>query len=354
MVELASGTMRTGVGATVPTADPGLVLVGSADAVAVDRALGPDLGVVVVDRRPGVTWLEVPDARMTLERLVDRIDVAGSGDLPVAVTRSGATLDEVVTAAMGALPLRVWADRLADADLAAKALDYRIHYQPIVRLDDGEVIGHEALLRATSGGEIIAADELIERATAGGWLAELDLLSRQLAIQGLGPWLGDDLVFLNLLAPDGVVALDAMQQTIDAARARGIDGDQLVFESNERNHFHDLAAAAEDLATLRRHGVRLAIDDAGDGFNGLSAIAMLAPDVLKLAPALTRSIDRPEAAAVVSTVVSLASRSGVWVVAENIETEAQADAMRALGVDWAQGRLFGPPVARATGDLIVR
>ena len=57
----------------------------------------------------------------------------------------------------------------------------------------------------------------------------------------------------------------------------------------------------------------------------------------------------PDAA--VRALVRLASDSGVWVVAENIETEAQAEAMTALGVDWGQGRWFGPPVARSAGVL---
>lgn len=343
--------MQTGAGAPLPTSSPGLVLLGSDDPVLVDRALGPDLGVAVVERRPGATWIEVTDARHVLDCLVGRIATASSGRLRVAFAPSGATLDQVVAAAMSARSLSGWADAIDDASLTAQPLDYRIHYQPIVRLDDGEVIGHEALLRARAGDQIIPADELIERAGRGGWLPELDLLSRQLAIQGLGPWLGDDLLFLNLLAPDGTIQVDAVEATIDAAGQRGVEPDQLVFESNERNRYTDLDATADDVARLRSRGIRIAVDDAGDGFSGVSTIVHLRPDVLKLSGALTRTVGAPETDAAIRALVRLASGSGVWVVAENVETEAQAEAMTALGVDWGQGRWFGPPVSRVPGVL---
>lgn len=327
------------------------MLLGSDDPILVDRALGADIGLAVIDRRPGATWIDVPDARSLLDRLVVRMHEAESADLRVAFAPSGATLDQVITAALDARPLAVWADAIDDAALAARPLDYRIHYQPIVRLDDGEVIGHEALLRARAGHVVIPADELIERAGRGGWLAELDLLSRQLAVQGLGPWLGDDLLFLNLLAPDGHIQVDAVAATIDAAAQRGVEPDQLVFESNERNRFDDLGATGDDLSRLRARGIRIAVDDAGDGFAGLSTIVHLRPDVLKLSGSLTRTVGTPETDAAIRALVRLASDSGVWVVAENIETDAQATAMADLGVDWGQGRWFGPPVARAAGVL---
>ena len=334
----------------LPRAEPMLILLGSENAEILqrlDRSLAAS--VDAIDLRSDVLWVEVTDGRAFLNQILDGILADRRSEVRVAFAKPASTPEELVHHALMAPTLDVVADRLEQEELASEPLDYEIRYQPIVRLTNRSVVGFEALLRAKLGTETIGAEELIARATKGGWLSELDQLGRQLAIRGVGPWLGAGLLFLNIMAPDGTFDLSAARRTIRHAEDIGLEPDQLVFETAERNRYLDLDLAAAQLTKLRSSGVRLAIDDVGDGYSSLRVATSFKPDVLKLAGDLIASLPSTEAIAIVRAVVDLAHRTGAWVVAESVETEEQARVLRSLEVDWGQGNLFGAPEARAAG-----
>lgn len=333
-----------------------LVLLGSTDPAVVthlDEALIAE--AEAVDIRSGVVWLEVKNGRAFLSLLIDVMAEQGEpngsvdSEVKVAVAELDSSPQELVQKAMMAATLSEVADLLEQEELATVHLDYEVRYQPVVRLANRSVVGFEALIRARVGGEILTADNLIARATKAGWLAELDQLSRQLAIRGVGPWLGAGLLFLNLMAPNGTFDLAAARRTIRHAEDIGLEPDQLVFEAAERNRYNDIDLAAAQLTKLRNSGVRIAIDDVGDGYSSLRVATSFKPDVLKLSGDLVQALPSTEATAIIRAVVDLAHRTGAWVVAEGVETEAQARALRSLEVDWGQGVLFGPPEVRAAG-----
>lgn len=302
-----------------------------------------------IDLRSDVLWIEVADARAFLSRLLDDVPPAQRPQLRVAFAGPDTSPQDLVHHALMAPTLDQVADRLDQEELASEPLDYEIRYQPIVRLSNRSIVGFEALLRAKLGPETIGAEELIARATKGGWLSELDQIGRQLAIRGVGPWLGQGLLFLNIMAPDGTFDLSAARRTIRHAEDIGLEPDQLVFETAERNRYVDLDLAAAQLTKLRSSGVRLAIDDVGDGYSSLKVATCFKPDVLKLSGDLIAALPSTEAIAIIKAVVDLAHRTGAWVVAEQVETEEQARVLRGLEVDWGQGNLFGPPEVRTAG-----
>lgn len=333
----------------LPNAEPMLVLLGSDDSKKL-KHLDERLITAAksVDIRSDVVWIEVDNCRSFLRMLVDH---SPSKNLRVAFTSIGADSEQLVRDSLNSESLENIAELMAQEDVANEQLEYEIRYQPIVRLPNRSVIGYEALLRARSGPETIPADELISRATQGGWIGELDQLGRRLAIQGLGPWLGAGLLFMNIMAPDGSFDLTAARQTIRHAEDVGLDPDQIVLETAERNRYSNIDLAAAQLNKLRDAGVRLAIDDMGEGYSTLVVATSFKPDVLKLSGELIHSLPSKEAAATVEAVVSLAHRTGAWVVAEKVETEAQADVLRSLDVDWGQGNLFGEPMTKTPGAL---
>ena len=327
-----------------------LVLVGSARTDLVKR-LVRNLGAAAqaIDLRSDVLWVEVADGRAFLARLLDDVPAPQRSAVRVAFAGPASSPEELVREALMAPTLDMVADRLEQEELASEPLDYEIRYQPIVRLSNRSIVGFEALLRARLGAEIIGAEDLITRATKGGWLSELDQLGRQLAIRGVGQWLGAGLLFLNIMAPDGTFDLSAARRTIRHAEDIGLEPDQLVFETAERNRYVDLDLAAAQLTKLRSSGVRLAIDDVGDGYSSLKVATSFKPDVLKLSGDLIAALPSSEAVAIIKAVVDLAHRTGAWVVAESVETEEQARVLRTLEVDWGQGNLFGAPETREAG-----
>jgi EAL domain-containing protein (putative c-di-GMP-specific phosphodiesterase class I) len=333
----------------LPKAEPTLILLGSDQPdllERLDRALTD--AADAIDLRSEVLWIEVSDGRSFLTRLLEGVHASRRGAVRIAFAQPETSPQDLIHRALMAPTLDLVADRLEREDLASEPLDYEIRYQPIVRLSNRSIVGFEALLRAKLGVELIGAEELIARATKGGWLPELDQLGRQLAIRGVGSWLGAGLLFLNIMAPDGTFDLSAARRTIRHAEDIGLEPDQLVFETAERNRYIDIDLAAAQLAKLRSSGVRLAIDDVGDGYSSLRVATSFKPDVLKLSGDQIASLPSTEAVAIVRAVVDLAHRTGAWVVAEQVETEEQARVLRSLEVDWGQGILFGGPEVRSS------
>ena len=324
-------------------AKPTLFLLGADESPVVDELRTLIYNeATAIDLRSEVLWVEVDDGRATLRKLIEH----GPSDLSkvrIAFAPQSTGLEQLASKALLAPTLDKVAEQLDRADLASEPLDYEIRYQPIVRLANQSIVGFEALLRARLGTDIITANELIARATKGGWLDELDQLARQLAVRGVGPWLGAGLLFLNIMAPDGTFDLSAARRTIRHAEDIGLDPDQLVFEAAERNRYTNIDLAAAQLSKLRRSGVRIALDDVGDGYSSLRVATSFKPDVYKLAGELITSLPSTETIAIIRAVVDLAHSTGAWVVAEHVETEDQADILDSLDVDWGQGILFGEP-----------
>ncbi len=312
-----------------------------------DRRLAA--GAEAIDLRSNVLWVEVTDGRAFLTRLLEGLSGVETSAVRVAFARPDSSPQDLVHQALMAPTLDEVAVRLDEEELASDPLDYEIRYQPIVRLSNRSIVGFEALLQARLGDELIGQDELVARAAKGGWLPELDQIGRQLAIRGVGPWLGAGLLFVNIMAPEGTFDLSAARRTIRHAEDIGLEPDQLVFGTAERNDYVDLDLAAAQLNKLRSAGVRLAIHDVGEGYTSLRVATSFKPDVLKLAPDLVGSLPSDEAVTTIKAVVDLAHRTGAWVVAEQVMTEEQARVLRSLEVDWGQGNLFGPPETRISG-----
>jgi EAL domain-containing protein (putative c-di-GMP-specific phosphodiesterase class I) len=149
-------------------------------------------------------------------------------------------------------------------------------------------------------------------------------------------------LFVNL-HPDEL--MDARLLSADSPFAGAAH--RVVLEITERASLasnHDVKARA---AALRAQGFRLAVDDLGAGYAGLSTFALLEPEIVKIDMTLTRGIDQsPVKQKLVASMLALCSEIGVETVVEGVETPAERDMLIGLGCDLLQGFLFahpGPP-----------
>lgn len=297
-----------------------------------------------LDIRTDVLWVEVDDGLALCRELVAKVPLHEDQlDVELAWAQPDSTIDQLMRAALTSASLADVAQQLELDALTANPPLYEVRYQPIIRLDDHTVVGFESLIRARQGKQLLDAEALITRAIRGGWLNDFDQLGRSLAIGGVGPWLGEGLLFLNVMAVDGTFDVPALTELIERAVAGGLEADQIVLETSERNRYASLDEAAAQISSLRELGVRIAVDDVGDGFSSLSVVAAFEPDIIKIAGPLISRLPSPTATAVIEAVVALAHDSGAWVIGENIESRAQADALRSAGVDWGQGNFLGVP-----------
>jgi EAL domain-containing protein (putative c-di-GMP-specific phosphodiesterase class I) len=228
------------------------------------------------------------------------------------------------------------ADRAGLEAVFARAVDQLwIAYQPIVSARDGSLYAHEALMRSREA-QLPNPDGLL---TAAERLGQLHMLGRRCRETALRDRPGPTALFLNLHPQD---LLDETLFASDTAVAAAAPS--LVLELTERaalDHIPDLRAR---VGRLRRLGFRIALDDLGAGYSGLTAFAALEPEVVKLDMALVRGIDQSAVRrSLVSSMISVCRDLGGLIVAEGVETEAERDTLRDLGCDLLQGYLLGRP-----------
>ena len=265
---------------------------------------------------------------------------------------------ELLANALRAPTLTAAAARVTHADLLELFHDehqaFHSVYQPIVELAGGRTIGYEALLRATQAdGSPVYPDALFPAADAAGWTHVLDRIGRTTALRQAGPWLGDDLLFINFIPTSIYRPQICLRTTEEAAAEAGLDLSRLVFEVTEGHRVRDADHLDEVFAHYRDQGCRVALDDLGAGYSSLNLLVRLQPDFVKLDKEIVQGLPDPASAAVVSAIVSITHAYGGLVLAECVETQEQADVARSLGVDLGQGWFFGRPV-RPTADGGVR
>jgi EAL domain-containing protein (putative c-di-GMP-specific phosphodiesterase class I) len=209
-------------------------------------------------------------------------------------------------------------------------------FQPVLDLVGGGRIGYEALARFDPE-RTRPPTVWFERAAALGKLTELEMVTVRGALARLGA-----------IPPEAFLAVNVSPSTLASPpfleTLSGVPGERIVLEVTEHARVEDYDALNEALRRLRSRGVRLAIDDAGAGFASLQHIVRLAPDYIKLDITLTRGIDAdPVRRALATALITFAHEIGASMIAEGIETDAEFETLRALGVAFGQGFFLGEP-----------
>ena len=212
-------------------------------------------------------------------------------------------------------------------------------FQPIHRLADGTPIGVESLSRfpGHGDGEWPLPSDWFTSAADSGLGLELELLAIESALLAL-PDLPPNL-YMSVNASPNTAASGALEPLL-----KGIPAHRVVIELTEHSLITDFAALKEAVARLRGLA-RIAIDDVGAGYSGLCRIVDLRPDLLKLDMSLTRQIDSDEVRlALAQALVGFARRTGSKIIAEGVETMAEAGSLRAIGIGYGQGYVFSRPM----------
>jgi EAL domain-containing protein (putative c-di-GMP-specific phosphodiesterase class I)/CheY-like chemotaxis protein len=212
-------------------------------------------------------------------------------------------------------------------------------YQRVVDVSTLATVGYEALARFPTQHEH----------GPSGWFSDAFAVGRGVELEWLAVM--QALPFLDECA-DGFLALNMSPATVLGLPADvlcdTIPGSRLVIELTEHVPIEDYAALGRALRGLRDCGVRLAADDVGAGYAGFRHLVALEPDIIKLDISLVSGIDRSRGQrALARALVAFSVDVGAVVIAEGVETLAELDTLRELGVPWAQGYHLGRPEPRA-------
>ncbi|HKB52161.1 MAG TPA: EAL domain-containing protein [Solirubrobacterales bacterium] len=267
---------------------------------------------------------------------------------------------EVFDAAMRARAVR----RLETERELRHALDrdeLELHYQPVIALGSGEIVGLEALVRwnhpergLLDPGEFVSIAEdsgLIE--PIGRWVQET--ASRQaLGWHDLRPDQRPLDVCVNLSARQ--VAHRELADSVREILARtGLDPVNLRLEVTESVLVEESASATATLEALSEIGVRLVLDDFGTGYSSLAYLNRFPFDALKIDRSFVEGLGiEQERTAIVEAVIGMARALSLDAIAEGVENEAQLSELRRLGCDFAQGHLFSRPLTSQKVTSLLR
>jgi PAS domain S-box-containing protein len=237
--------------------------------------------------------------------------------------------------------------------------EFRVHYQPIVSLDSGRVVGFEALSRWQRSEELLLPAHFIQIADETGIIVPLNrLLLREACLQ-LRAWQDQfpcdpPLTMSVNITPKEFAQPDLAAQIGAILVEVGIDPGSLDVEITENIAMADPERSSLVLSELKALGVHLSIDDFGTGYSSLSRLQQFPVDTLKIDRSFISKIDTDsETSEIVRIIIMLAHNLGLRVVAEGTETTEQVRMLKDLKCELAQGYFFARPGDHAAAQALL-
>jgi diguanylate cyclase (GGDEF)-like protein/PAS domain S-box-containing protein len=236
----------------------------------------------------------------------------------------------------------------AELRQALEQNELRVHYQPIHRLADQQMVGAEALVRWQHPERgLVPPGEFIPVAEDSGLIGAIDTWVLEQVCSQMRRWQtqGLQLEFIAVNVSSRLFSRGELDLQVERVlRETGLNPAQLELEVTESAVMDDPVRAEELLNQLRHLGIHLAIDDFGTGYSSLARLKRLPVNKLKLDQSFVRGLPQDSAdAAIARAVVTLGQSLGLHVLAEGIETEEQATYLRESGCGYGQGYWFGRP-----------
>jgi len=238
------------------------------------------------------------------------------------------------------LPNRALGDRAGLEARLSSALDSLwVAYQPIVALERRQVLAYEALVRNEEP-TLRSPLDLFDAAERLGRLHDVARIIRSRIAADAGGLPEAVLLFVNV-HPEDLNDFDLFSLSSALSKI----ANRVVLELTERASLDRVAGLQTRMAKLRELGFRIALDDLGAGYAGLSSFTLLQPDYVKLDASLIRSVDAsPQKRSIVRAMLQLAAGDlNLKAICEGVETAAERDTLVALGGDLLQGYLFARP-----------
>lgn len=230
-------------------------------------------------------------------------------------------------------------------------------FQPVVLMGNGEIAGYEGLIRGPSDSPLHSPLNLFRAANENGLAVEVEHLSRQVVLESFARLNLPGKLFLNV-SPECLLQRNARYgETLGYIHNLGLRPERVIIELTESQRTHDYNLLREAAKHYRAMGFEIAIDDLGEGFSSLRLWSELRPEYVKIDMHFIQGIDQdPVKHQFVSSIQQIAEKSGTKVVAEGIETEAELQVIKDLGIAQGQGyfiaRPSGQPVTVPPAEVV--
>jgi diguanylate cyclase (GGDEF)-like protein/PAS domain S-box-containing protein len=237
----------------------------------------------------------------------------------------------------------------ADLRLALELREFLLHFQPVVEIATGRIVGCEALVRWHNPRRgMVAPGDFIPLAEETGLIVPLGAWVLREACSQAKAWQNEGLppikVAVNFSARQ-FRQIDLIDEVQAALAEANLAPGMLELELTESMIMHDPDGAAETMHQLKKLGVGLSLDDFGTGYSSLNYLRRFPVDYLKIDRSfITDVASDPSGAAVATSIVAIAHRLGIGAVAEGVETWGQLDFLANCGCNAFQGFLFSKPL----------
>jgi EAL domain-containing protein (putative c-di-GMP-specific phosphodiesterase class I) len=217
-------------------------------------------------------------------------------------------------------------------------------FQPIVDLVDGGIMGWEGLSRGPRGSDLELPLVLFGRAARFGVTEELERACRRQAFVDWKALARQGRLFVNTV-PATVRDTSFLGRGVLDYLGPDLSPQGVTLEITERSVIDNLNLYREAMQAFTDLGFSFAIDDVGTGYSGLETVAVLKPAYLKIDMSLVRDVHQKRTSQkVVKAILEMGEGLGADVIAEGVQTEEEAAALREIGLHWAQGYLFARPI----------
>jgi diguanylate cyclase (GGDEF)-like protein len=298
-------------------------------------SVSASIGIAWDRRRPGSAAQTAVDMLRCADTAMYRAKAAGRGQFAVFEERMH---EELVRALARERHLRS----------AVELDELTAHFQPVVDIVSGEVVGAEALVRWERDGHLVPPSKFIELAEETGLIVPLGRTVLRRACRALAAWEQEGRTGLTMSVNLSVRELESPTLVPDVRAAieeLGVTPANLVLELTESALMRDVAVMTGRLTALRDLGVKIAIDDFGTGYSSLARLRWLPIDILKIDRSFIELVDVDrQSAAMLRAVVALAAALDLEVVVEGVERASQVEVITALGLRHAQGFLYSAAV----------
>lgn len=238
----------------------------------------------------------------------------------------------------------------------------RLHYQPIVRLASGEIVGFEALVRwVTQDDTMLLPQDFLPTAEETGLIVPIGLWVMREACRQMNEWHqrfpSSPLLAISInVAARQIVQRDFVQQVRRVLRETGLDPRSLLLEITETTMLQQEGPVVATLERLRKAGIRICVDDFGTGYSSLVYLQNLPIDILKIDQCFVQRLGgSPRSSDLVRAILKMGEDLGLGVIAEGIESTEQRESLVELQCGLGQGFGFSTPIdAEAATDLLAR
>lgn len=225
-------------------------------------------------------------------------------------------------------------------------------FQPIVNMQNGEIVGYEGLIRGPSDSPLHSPLNLFKVATSAGVMTEVEHLCRRVVLERFAELALPGKLFLNVSPECLLHPANKQGETLGFIHELGINPERVIIELTESQPTYDYELLLEAVTHYREMGFSIAIDDLGEGFSSLRLWSELRPEYVKIDMHFIQGINQdPVKLQFVRSIQEIAKKSGTIVIAEGIETKSELLLIRDLGVALGQGYHLGRPQAAPGTDL---